>query len=329
MSTMRRRVSHGLVTGVALAGLVTFLAPPGHAAAPQAAAAAGPAASAPGAFDSARAWAHVRQMVAIGPRPAGSPQLRETRAYITRQLAAMGLTVREQPFVADTPLGRVSMINLVVRVPGRRTDRILVTGHYDTKLMRGRPFVGASDGASSAAFLIELARVLKARPRDFTYELVWFDGEEAFCTGWDECGRPDSPDNTYGSRLYVQAARKANALDTIKAMILVDMIGADGLVLRRDAKSTPWLTEAIWSTARRMAYDHVFVDASLPVEDDHVAFLDAGIPSVDLIDLEDYPYWHTPEDSLDHVSARSLQIVGDVLLASLPDIEAKLKASAR
>lgn len=277
------------------------------------------------AFDSARAFEHLKQMVATGPRPAGSAALRETRAYITHQLAAIGLTVQQQAFTAQTPAGRVEMINLVVRLPGRRPDRILITGHYDTKLMRNQPFVGASDGASSAAFLIELARALKTQPHDLTYELVWFDGEEAVCAGWDDCGQPGSPDNTYGSRFYVQAARKANALGSIKALVLVDMIGADGLVLRRDTKSTPWLTDIIWNTAKRMAFGHVFVDASLPVEDDHVAFLDAGIPSVDLIDLQDYPYWHTPDDSLAHVSARSLQVVGDVLLAALPDIETRLR----
>jgi Zn-dependent M28 family amino/carboxypeptidase len=263
-------------------------------------------------------------MVAIGPRPSGSPELRETRAYLTRQLAAAGLTVQEQRFVGETPRGPVDMVNLIVRLPGRRADRIVIGGHYDTKLMPGMRFVGASDGASSAAFLVELARALKGRPHDLTYELVWFDGEEAVCRGWDDCGKPGSPDNTYGSRYYVQAAKTARALPSIKAMILVDMIGADGLILRRETKSTAWLTDTIWSTARRLAYGHVFVDASLPVEDDHEAFLDAGIPSVDLIDLQDYPYWHTADDTLAHVSARSLQIVGDVLIAALPEIEARL-----
>jgi hypothetical protein len=291
---------------------------------PAAAAPGAPQTTTAGAFDSARAFEHLKQMVAIGPRPAGSPELRETRAYITRQLAAMGLTVQEQRFVGETPRGPVDMVNLIVRLPGRRADRIVIGGHYDTKLMPGVRFVGASDGASSAAFLVELARALEGRSHDLTYELVWFDGEEAVCRGWDDCGKPGSPDNTYGSRFYVQAAKKARALPSIKAMILVDMIGADGLILRRETKSTAWLTDTIWSTARRLAYGHVFVDAGLPVEDDHEAFLDASVPSVDLIDLQDYPYWHTADDTLAHVSARSLQIVGDVLIAALPEIEARL-----
>ena len=130
-------------------------------------------------FDGARAWAHLQSLVAIGPRPAGSPQIRQARAYITRQVSALGLSVQEQPFTADTPLGRVEMANLIVRLPGRRSERILFTGHYDTKLMRDQVFVGASDGGSSAAFLIELVRVLSSRQLEYTTDVVWFDGEEA------------------------------------------------------------------------------------------------------------------------------------------------------
>ena len=276
------------------------------------------------AFDGARAFEHIKQMVAIGPRPAGSPEIRRTRAYITRQIAALGLTVQEQAFVAQTPVGPVEMVNLIVRLPGRRPDRILFTGHYDTKPLRGQRFVGANDGGSSAAFLIELARALKARPREFTYELIWLDGEEAFCPGWDECGKPGSPDNTYGSRYFVEAAKKANAVASIKAMVLVDMIGDNDLRLLRDSNSAAWMNDTIWRAAKRLAYGRVFADQATSIEDDHLAFVAAGIPSVDLIDL-DYPYWHTPDDTLEHVSARSLQTVGDVLLAALPDLESALK----
>jgi hypothetical protein len=279
----------------------------------------------PAAFDSARAYEHLRQMVSLGPRPSGSAAIRQTRAYITRQLSSYGLTVLEQPFTAATPLGNVDMINLSVRLLGRRTDRILLTGHYDTKLYRDRVFVGASDAASSAAILIELARVLKTRPHEFTYDLVWFDGEEAVCEGWDQCGTPRSPDNTYGSRYYVQAAKKANAVPQLRAMILFDMIGARNLKLRRDSASTPWLTDLIWGTAKRLGHSDVFLDSSTEIGgDDHMPFIEAGIPSVDLIDLVDYPEWHTPQDDLVHVAAGSLQVVGDVTVAALPEIEKRL-----
>lgn len=285
-----------------------------------------PTASGASGFDSNKAWEHLRQMVLLGPRPAGSEPLRQTRAYVTRQLASAGLTVEEQPFVAQTPAGPIKMVNLVARVPGRRTDRILITGHYDTKLFRDFVFVGASDAASSAAMLIELARVLKTRPHEFTYEFIWFDGEEAVCKEWDDCSRPGAPDNTYGSRYYVEAAKKASALASIKAMILLDMVGARDLKLRKDTDiSTPWLNDLVWATARRLGHSATFIDLPGGVGgDDHEPFAKAGIPTIDIIDLADYPQWHTKDDDLAHVSARSLQIVGDVLLAALPDIEKRL-----
>lgn len=228
----------------------------------------------------------------------------------------MGLTVQEQPFTASTPIGPVAMSNLIVRLPGRRDGRLIIAGHYDTKLMRDQVFVGANDGGSSAAFLIELARVLQARPRELTYELVWFDGEEAFVewTGLD---------HTYGSRFYVQAARQANALASIRALVLVDMIGDRELEIRRDLRSTTWLNDIIWAEARTLGLQRTFVDADTEIEDDHTPFVDAGIPSVDIIDL-DYPAWHTPADTLDQVAPASLQKVGDVLLRALPTIERHL-----
>lgn len=281
---------------------------------------------APPAFDAASAFGHLERIVAIGPRPAGSPALRQTRAYITRQLAALGLTVQEQPFIVSTPIGQVEMVNLIVRLEGERTDRILFAGHYDTKLMPGAPFVGANDGGSSAAFLIELTRVLASRPRAFTYEIIWFDGEEAFCTGWTECGTPSAPDNTYGSRHYVAAARAAGVLQELRTLILVDMIGDRRLEFRRDSNSTPWLVDLIWDTARRLGHDRTFVDTTTTIEDDHLPFLRAGVPAVDIIDL-DYPAWHTPGDTMEQVSAESLQIVGDVVLEALPALERRLTGS--
>lgn len=272
------------------------------------------------AFNGDRAFEHLKALVAIGPRPAGSAQIRQARAYITRQLSAIGLQVQEQPFMADTPVGRVDMANLIVRLPGRRPDRILFTGHYDTKLFRDQVFVGASDGGSSAAFLIELARALSTRTLEYTTELVWFDGEEAVLD-WVTGGR----DHTYGSRFYVQDAGKAGTLTSIRAMVLVDMIGDRDLTIRRDAMSTPWLTDLVWAAARRAGHGRVFVDEATEIDDDHIPFIQAGVPAVDIIDL-DYPAWHTPDDNLDHVSARSLQVVGDVVLAALPDLEQRLQS---
>jgi glutaminyl-peptide cyclotransferase len=274
-------------------------------------------------FDSGRAWEHLRQLVAIGPRPSGSPAIEQARKYIKDQLTSSGVGAQDQAWDDQTPNGKVRMINLIATIPGARKDRILVTGHYDTKLFREFRFVGASDGASSAAFLIELARVLKQRRNAFTYELVFLDGEEAVCRNWDDCGRPGAPDNTYGSRHYVDEAKHAGTLASIKANILVDMIADRDLRLKRESYSTPWLTDIIWRTAAQQKLESYFVPETTQIEDDHLAFLHAGVPSVDIIDLE-YPPWHTAGDTLDAVSARSLQIVGDVVVASLPPLEARL-----
>ena len=266
-------------------------------------------------FDGKRALEHVRALVEIGPRVAGSPGAARARSYITEQLTALGMKVQEQAFDAKTPLGVVRMVNLRATFPSEPAasgPRLLITGHYDTKLFEEFRFVGANDGGSSAAFLIELARVLKDAKRPLPIELVFFDGEEAVIDWYQD------DDNTYGSRHYVQTARADGTLKDIKAMILVDMIGDRDLRILRESNSTPWLTDVIWNAAKR-AGRREFVDEPLDVKDDHINFLKAGVPAVDIIDL-DYPAWHTEDDTLDKVSADSLQVVGDVLLAALPEI---------
>jgi Zn-dependent M28 family amino/carboxypeptidase len=268
-------------------------------------------------FDSSRAWEHLRQLVAIGPRPSGSAAIEQTRAYLKRQLQAAGVALTEQAWDAETPIDRVHMVNLIATIPGARKERIIVAGHYDTKLFHEFRFVGASDGASSAAFLLELARILKSRRNPFTIELLFLDGEEARLRDWH------GTDNTYGSRHYIETAKREGSLGSIKAVLLVDMIADRNLTIRRDTNSTRWLTDIFWNAARGVDGGAAFLAESTQIEDDHVPFLDAGLPAVDIIDL-DYPQWHTAADTLDAVSARSLQIVGDVFVAALPKVEAQL-----
>jgi Zn-dependent M28 family amino/carboxypeptidase len=266
-------------------------------------------------FDSSRAYGDLRQVVAFGPRPAGSPALAETRGYIEQQLKAAGVRYAEQPFDASTPIGTSHMVNVIATIPGKSSDRLLITGHYDTKLFRNFRFVGANDAGSSTAGVLELARVLQDGPKPaLTIELVFFDGEEATRLDWA------GTDHTYGSQHYVDAARKDGTLGRIKAMILLDMIGDRQLDILRDENSTTWLTDIVWRTARRLGFSDVFLDRTTQIEDDHIPFLEAGVPSLDIIDL-DYAPWHTASDTLDKVSARSLQTVGDVVLAALPEIE--------
>jgi glutaminyl-peptide cyclotransferase len=284
------------------------------------------------AFNGERAMAHVRKQMEIGPRPPGSPELATTREYIVNELKSYGLTVSTEEFVASTPMGEKKMVNITAEIPGDSQEIVIISSHYDTKLYKDLHFVGANDPGASVGALIELARVLSGRGQKpkLTQWLVFFDGEEAFCDGWDQCGKPGAPDNTYGSRHYVSELRNKNQLDRVRALILLDMMGYTKLDLGRDTMSTKWLQDIIWQTARELGHGAVFVDRPEGVGgDDHEPFLRAGIDAVDIIQLNGYPHWHTPEDTIDKVSANSIKIVGDVVIASLPRIEQRLSVKSR
>jgi Zn-dependent M28 family amino/carboxypeptidase len=271
----------------------------------------------PPSFDGAAAMRHVERLVAIGPRPAGSPGAAKARAYILDELKKAGVSAKVEAFDAATPHGRLPMANVVAVIPGRRPDVILIAGHYDTKWFRDIKFVGANDGGSSAGLLIELARRLRERQREYTYWVAWFDGEEAR-ESWT------ATDSLYGSRRMAAELGKSRRLPS--AMILADMIGDRDLGIRREAGSTPWMTDVIWASAARLGYTAHFLPDTLAVEDDHAPFVRLGVPAVLLIDF-DFPPWHTAEDTLDKVSAKSLEIVGKVILDSLPGIEDGLTRS--
>jgi Zn-dependent M28 family amino/carboxypeptidase len=283
--------------------------------------AASPAVAAgPTTFDGAAALRHVERLVAIGPRVAGTPGGARAREYIVGELRKLGgvqVTVRR--FEADTPDGRQSMANVVAVLPGARPDVVMLASHYDTKLFKEFRFVGANDGGSSAGLLLELARRLAGRPHDFTYWLVWFDGEEARAQ-WTE------RDSLYGSRRLATELAREKRLP--RAMILVDMVGDRDLALRREAHSAAWLTEIIWDAAARLGYARHFLRDMIPVEDDHVPFLRLGVPATLLIDF-DFPAWHTAADTLDTISADSLAVVGRTLLEALPSVEQYLAREGR
>jgi glutaminyl-peptide cyclotransferase len=322
MNTRRRGVSLALVVGVVLCAVSC-----GHSSSisdgaegrgsPQAATfPAAPAPETTGGFDGARAYKHVEQLVAIGPHSAGSDAIHGAQAYIIGQLKSFGCPVEEQDFHApSTPVGDVAMKNIVVKIPSANPNIILYASHYDTKRIAN--FVGADDAGSSSGVLLELARILCARKNSETIWLAFFDGEEAFNFNWAD------PDNTYGSREMAASLALSGELPHVKAMILVDMVGPTKPVYKRESYSTPWLTDIVWSTAARLGYGKVFVNDTGAIEDDHQSFLNRGVPSVDIIDL-DVPFWHTPQDTLDKVDPRTLAITGHVLVASLPDIEKRI-----
>lgn len=271
-------------------------------------------------FDGAAALRDVARLVGLGPRPAGSSALAQARQYITGELKKSGLEIRLSRFEARTPDGPIKMSNIVAVVPGRRDEVIMIAGHYDTKFFPNFKFLGANDGGSSAGLLLELARRLGGSRREFTYWIAFFDGEEAR-RAWSGI------DGTYGSRHMAAGLRRSGELRRLRGVLVVDMIGDAQLNIRRESYSTPWLTDVLWASARRLGYGEHFGADTIAIEDDHLPFLREQIPAALVIDI-DYPPWHTPEDTLPHVSARSLQIVGEVVLDSLPALETALSRGA-
>jgi Zn-dependent M28 family amino/carboxypeptidase len=288
------------------------------------------------AFDGDRAFNHVKAQVEFGPRPAGSAAIEKARSYIVQELKSYGLKTTLDEFTETTPQGKVKFKNVIAELPGESPNAIVIASHYDTKPFKDFVFVGANDGGSSTGALLEIARVMAAenqksgQKRKFTYQFVFFDGEEAFCQEWDEC--LGGQDHTYGSRYMVERLIKEKQLDRLKAMILLDMIGDRDLTIPREDGSSQRLVEAIWGTARQIGYGKEFPERRFSVgDDDHMPFLRAGVPAVDVIDLEygsspeANDYWHTKDDTLDKISPRSLKIVGDVTILSLPKIEAQIR----
>jgi Zn-dependent M28 family amino/carboxypeptidase len=259
------------------------------------------------------AYEHVRALVALGPRPSGSEAHRTMQQYIGRHLETAGFTVEQDSFTAQTPVGAVPITNIIGRIGGSGgASRILVlASHYETKMMDN--FVGANDSGSSTGLLLTLAPLLAKQKLGHELRLVFFDGEEAF-QEWSET------DSLYGSRHLAERWKAEGVLPRIGAFILLDMIGDASLNLYKDTNSTPWLRDLIWATADRLGYSGYFLGREFAYEDDHIPFVRAGVPSVDVIDLN-YSAWHTPDDTLDKVSARSLQIVGEVILESLTELD--------
>ena len=268
-------------------------------------------------FNADRAFADLRAIVAFGPRPAGSEALAKTRAYIVAELQKAGLKAELDEFEAVTPRGRKKMTNIRASRPGTRKETIALVGHYDTKIFNDMTFVGANDGGSSAAWLLEMARATQGLRLQNTLEFVFFDGEEAVVEWTDD-------DSVYGSRYDVERRSKAGTLQQLKAVILVDMIGDKELNILRETQSTAWLTEIIWTTGRSIGYNQEFLNTTQTISDDHVPFLNARIPAVDIIDFDygpDHSYWHQASDTLDKTSGRSLKVVGDAVYMSLPEID--------
>jgi Zn-dependent M28 family amino/carboxypeptidase len=280
----------------------------------------------PSAFDGARAYEHVRRLVEIGPRPPASEGIHRAQAYIIGQLKSFGCLVEEHNFHASTAIGDLAMKSIVVKLHGSGSGIILYATHYDT--LRMPSFVGADDGGSGTGTMLELARLFCARKNALNVWIVFFDGEEAQGNWTDAASVKWSDSNaTFGSREMAAQMALSGDLKRTKAMILADMIGPANVRIKRDTNSTLWLTDLIWSTAAQLGYQNNFVDENYPISgDDHLSFIRRGVAACDLIDFSvQDTYWHTPQDTLDKVDARSLTIVGQVLAETLPRLDRKFR----
>jgi glutaminyl-peptide cyclotransferase len=266
------------------------------------------------------AMSHAERMVAFGPRPSGSEVHKQTQQYIINTLKTAGVAVETDSFTAESSVGPIPMSNISGRIPGRSDRIFVIASHYDTKLSKNFRFVGANDGGSSTAVLLALAPLLARKSFNHEVRLVFFDGEESVPWEWDDSQA------LYGSRHLASRWQQDGTAKRVGAFILMDMIGDKDLSIVKEGNSTGWLQNQIWTAARSLGHAKHFAEDGYPMEDDHTPFLNAGIPAVDLIDFSYGPnnsYWHTAEDTLDKLSPRSMQVVGEVVLETLTVLDQK------
>ncbi|MFN2475881.1 MAG: M28 family peptidase [Chthoniobacterales bacterium] len=265
-------------------------------------------------FSGENALRHVQQLVDFGPRPPASEAIEKSRDYISKQLESFGWKVTQQAFEDATPRGKIAFVNLIATFPGapKNTASFLLCSHYDTKTFDTARFVGANDGGSSNGVLLEMARVLAQHPAAAAkVQLVFFDGEEAYVSFTDT-------DGLYGSRYFAKQLADSGSGKQFRGGILFDMIGDRSLGVTLPPDSPAELARGIFEAADSLKVRKHFTYASGGILDDHTPLNKAGVPTIDLIDF-DYPPWHTPEDTMDKLSAESLRIVGAVALQYLSD----------
>jgi len=269
-------------------------------------------------FRGDRALDITREFVAIGPRWCLSPGHAKAEAFLRNEFNHDQL--EEDTFTANTPIGPVPMRNFIVRFPGKKDGVIVLTTHYETNYpLRNIGFVGANDGGSTTGLLIEIANELRGKTLEgYSVWLVFFDGEEAI-------ERWQGTDNTYGSRHLAAKWGQDGTLKRIKAFMLADMLGDKDLNVQKESQSTPWLIDLVAQAARNTGHSKYFFQTEGAVSDDHLPFVQRGVPSIDVIDIDYGPhtqelpdgYHHTAQDTMDKISARSLTIAGDVFLESI------------
>jgi glutaminyl-peptide cyclotransferase len=269
-------------------------------------------------IDAKRAFQYTREVTAFGPRYMGNEAHKKLERYIIDHLQEDHLEanqIEEDDFTADTVEGKFPVHNIIAKFPGKKDGIIAILGHYDTNYpLRNIGYVGADDGGSSTAILLEYANQLRGKTRDgYTVWLVWTDGEEAV-REWSDT------DSLYGTRHLAEKWEKDGTLKKIKALFVMDMIAAQDVNILRDENSTPWLLDLIHTAAERGGYQSRFYALRTPMEDDHLPFVKRGVPSADVIGMP-YGYndvfHHTAQDTMDKLDPKSLEIVGNTILETV------------
>ncbi|MFK7742325.1 MAG: M28 family metallopeptidase [Planctomycetota bacterium] len=271
-----------------------------------------------------QAFVYAEKIVALGPRYAGRPGWSKQLDLIEAELKKAGLTSKRDTWTDRKEL--LTFTNLWATIPGKSKKRIVLACHHDTKCTQGHPeqdhnfhFVGANDGASGVAVLLALAPILQKQEREATIDLVFFDGEESLDWNWNDAARA-----LFGSKRFARKHREALLLGEearIEAVVLLDMVGRTDLHIQEELYSTERMREIVWGAAVATGHQQNVYQRAAAADDDHSPFLRAGIPAVDLIDLDGNPYWHTPMDTIENMSPKSLQITADLVLTMLPAIE--------
>jgi glutaminyl-peptide cyclotransferase len=261
------------------------------------------------------------QYIAAAPkRPVNSPGHLKAEEFIKSHFApeAAKGNLETDSFTANTPIGSVPMRNYIVRYSGKKDGVIVIATHYETNYpLKDINFVGANDGATTTALLIEIGRYLRVHPPEgYSVWLVFDDGEEAI-KSWT------ASDSLYGTKHLAAKWSQDGTISRIKALMIADMIGAKDLNIDRDQNSTPWLLNLLVTAGKNTGHSSYIFKNQTEVEDDHIPFQKRGVPVLDLIDIDYGPptdehpegsYHHTEQDTIDKLSPKSLQVSADLIL---------------
>ncbi|MCJ7582778.1 MAG: M28 family peptidase [Candidatus Aminicenantes bacterium] len=261
---------------------------------------------------------YFQEILRFSPRLPGSEIFQKCRSYLAVTLKSFSLNVWEEPFTASTPKGAIEMSNVVAEKKGDTSRIIYLASHIDTKIIDGIEIQGANDSGSSTAALLELAKVISSHKTKYTYRFVFFDGEESLGNNMNES------DGLYGSKEHVRRLKVDNLVPSVHVMILLDMIGDKSPAINRDLNSSPELYSLFAACCQRLGYKDLSTGKAASMFDDHVPFLRAGIPSLDLIDFDygpDNSFWHTEKDTAENVSVISIFKVAQVVANMLEAFE--------